>query len=45
MTDPPAHTRLRRLVNKAFTPRVVEGLRTRIQALVDELLDAVTRAA
>lgn len=41
MTDPPAHTRLRRLVNKAFTPRVVEGLRTRVQALVDELLDAV----
>ena len=41
MIDPPAHTRLRRLVNKAFTPRVVEGLRARIQALVDELLDAV----
>ncbi len=41
MTDPPAHTRLRRLVNKAFTPRVVEGLRTRVQAIVDELLDAV----
>jgi cytochrome P450 len=41
MTDPPAHTRLRRLVNKAFTPRVVEGLRGRIQALVDELLDRV----
>jgi pimeloyl-[acyl-carrier protein] synthase len=41
MIDPPAHTRLRRLVNKAFTPRVVEGLRGRIQALVDELLDAV----
>ena len=41
MTDPPAHTRLRRLVNKAFTPRVVDGLRTRIQALVDEMLDAV----
>lgn len=41
MTDPPAHTRLRRLVNKAFTPRVVEGLRGRVQALVDELLDAV----
>jgi len=41
MLDPPAHTRLRRLVNKAFTPRVVEGLRGRIQGLVDELLDAV----
>ena len=41
MIDPPAHTRLRRLVNKAFTPRVVEVLRARIQTLVDEMLDAV----
>ncbi|MGH7790177.1 MAG: cytochrome P450 [Candidatus Binatia bacterium] len=41
MLDAPDHTRLRRLVNKAFTPRVVEGLRPRVQALVDELLDAV----
>ncbi|HZR80447.1 MAG TPA: cytochrome P450 [Candidatus Binatia bacterium] len=41
MLDPPAHTRLRRLVNKAFTPRVVETLRPRIQAQVDELLDRV----
>ncbi len=40
MIDPPAHTRLRRLVNKAFTPRVVDGLRSRVQTLVDELLDA-----
>jgi cytochrome P450 len=39
--DPPDHTRLRGLVNKAFTPRVVERLRGRVQQIVDELLDAV----
>jgi pimeloyl-[acyl-carrier protein] synthase len=43
MLDPPDHTRLRRLVNKAFTPRVVENLRPRIQAIVDELLDRVEK--
>lgn len=40
-SDPPDHTRLRGLINRAFTPRVVEALRPRVQALVDELLDAV----
>jgi hypothetical protein len=40
-TDKPEHTRLRGLINKAFTPRMTEHLRPRIQALVDELLDAV----
>lgn len=41
MSDPPNHTRLRALANQAFTPRVVEGMRSNIQAIVDELLDAV----
>lgn len=38
--DPPDHTRLRALGSKAFTPRAVERMRPRVQAIVDELLDA-----
>jgi len=41
MLNPPDHTRLRTLVTKAFTPRVVENLRPRIQEIVDALLDKV----
>lgn len=37
--DPPDHTRLRRLVSKAFTPSSIERLRPRIQGLVDAKLD------
>ena len=37
--DPPDHTRLRKLVAKAFTPRTVENLRPDIERLTDELLD------
>ena len=37
--DPPDHTRLRRLVSKAFTPSAIEQLRPRIQQLVDDVLD------
>jgi len=40
--DPPDHTRLRALVQKAFTPQLVEHMRERVQLLADELLDAVT---
>lgn len=38
--DPPDHTRLRAIMTRAFTPRIVESMRPRVQALVDELLDA-----
>ncbi|MDA0636954.1 cytochrome P450 [Nonomuraea sp. MCN248] len=38
--EPPVHTRLRRLVSKAFTPRMVESLRPRVRAVAEELVDA-----
>jgi len=38
--DPPDHTRLRRLVSKAFAPRVIARLEPRIRELSDELLTA-----
>ena len=38
--DPPDHTRLRQLVHKAFTPRLVERLRERVQGLTEELIAA-----
>lgn len=41
MVDPPDHTRLRSLVSKAFTPRMIEQMRPRIQQIADELLNAV----
>ncbi|WP_460071182.1 cytochrome P450 family protein [Streptomyces sp. YKOK-I1] len=40
-SDPPDHTRLRRLVGRAFTARRVESLRPRIVELTDELLDGI----
>lgn len=40
-SDPPYHTRLRGLVNNAFTPNAVEQMRPHVQRMVDSLLDAV----
>ena len=39
--DPPDHTRLRKLVQQVFTPRMVEQLAPRVQVMVDDALDAV----
>ncbi len=41
--DDPDHARLRALVSKAFTPRLIERLRGRIEALCEELLDHMQR--
>jgi cytochrome P450 len=40
-SDPPDHTRLRSLVSKSFTLRRMEGFRSRIHELVEEMLDAI----
>ncbi|MFI9273075.1 cytochrome P450 [Kitasatospora sp. NPDC052896] len=42
--DPPDHTRIRRLVGQAFTPRRIEQMREPVQRLADELLDVVEPA-
>ena len=39
--DPPDHTRLRKLVVKAFTARAVEQLRCQVETIADELLDLI----
>lgn len=43
--DPPDHTRLRRLFNRAFTPSAVEALRPGVEGIVDLLLDGLARRA
>nr|WSX48219.1 cytochrome P450 [Streptomyces sp. NBC_00974] len=40
-SDPPHHTRLRRLVAREFTARRMDAMRTRVQRITDELLDAM----
>jgi cytochrome P450 len=42
--EPPDHTRVRKLVAKAFTPRMVEGLRARVQGMMDGLADRLVGA-
>lgn len=37
--DPPEHTRLRRLVNRGFTPKTVQRLAPRVEELVEDLID------
>ena len=39
--DPPEHSRLRKLLNKEFTPHMIQRLRPRIQQVVNELLNKV----
>ncbi len=41
MSDPPAHTRLRRAVNRFFTPRAVQRIRGRVAAIVGSAFDAL----
>ncbi|MFF8102614.1 cytochrome P450 [Streptomyces sp. NPDC016640] len=42
--EPPDHTRIRRLVSKAFTPRTVERLKPYVRALADDLVGALVEA-
>jgi cytochrome P450 len=39
--DPPDHTRLRKLANRAFTPKVIRGMQANIEAVITGLLDEV----
>jgi cytochrome P450 len=41
ITDPPDHTRLRKLISREFTARRVEDLRPRVQRITDDLIDAM----
>ncbi|MGA7421403.1 MAG: cytochrome P450 [Candidatus Sulfotelmatobacter sp.] len=43
--DPPEHTRLRKLLNKGFSPAAIEGLRPQVEAIVDEMLKPLRHGA
>jgi cytochrome P450 len=43
--DPPDHTRMRKLANKGFTPRLIRAMEPRIQAITQELLQPVKKQA
>jgi cytochrome P450 len=43
--DPPEHTRLRKLLNKGFSPAAVEGLRPQVEAIVDGMLKPLQRGS
>lgn len=44
LADPPAHTRWRKLISRAFTARRIEGMRGRVEEIVDGLLDRIAQA-
>jgi hypothetical protein len=44
VTDPPEHTRYRKLVTRAFSARAVAAMRPRIEEIAEELLDEITRS-
>jgi cytochrome P450 len=41
LQDPPDHTRLRKLVSRAFTPRAIDRIRSRAERVVDSCLDRI----
>src|SRR5579863_10020325 len=43
--DPPEHTRLRKLLNKGFSPAAIEGLRPQVETIVDQMLKPLQRGS
>lgn len=41
--DPPKHTRLRKLINRSFTPRTIEAFRPKLESIVDELMTSALK--